>query len=177
MERSLAYPENLGEGRLEGTKDNHVYYHLGCALEHLGETEEARRCFTLALAGTEEPAGMMYYYDQPADMILYQGLSCRKLGRPVEGKARFYKLVDYGERHMYDHMRIEYFAVSLPDFLIFDEDLDDKNRAHCHYLIGLGCLGLGDGKRAAESFDEALRLDPNHMNAIRYRKYIGSLEL
>lgn len=169
---ALTYPENLGEGKLEGTKDNHLYYHLGCVLEHLGEQEEAQRCFALASIGTEEPAGMMYYYDQPADMILYQGLSCQKLGRPVEGKARFHKLVDYGERHMFDHMRIEYFAVSLPDFLIFEEDLDDKNRAHCHYLIGLGCLGLGDKKRAKESFDEALRLDPNHLNALRYRGYV-----
>lgn len=170
--RALAYPENLGEGKLEGTKDNHIYYHLGCVLERLGEQEEARRCFALASVGTEEPAGMMYYYDQPADMILYQGLSCQKLGRPVEGKARFYKLVDYGERHMFDHMQIEYFAVSLPDFLIFEENLDEKNQAHCHYLIGLGCLGLGEENRAIESFDEALRLDPNHLNALRYREYI-----
>lgn len=170
--QSLTYPENLGEGKLEGTKDNHLYYHLGCVLEHLGEQEEAQRCFALASVGTEEPAGMMYYYDQPADMILYQGLSCQKLGRPVDGKARFHKLVDYGEQHMFDQMRIEYFAVSLPDFLIFEENLDEKNRAHCHYLIGLGCLGLGDEKRAAESFDEALRLDPNHLNALRYRGYL-----
>lgn len=173
LERALSYPENLGEGKLEGTKDNHLYYHLGCVLEQLGDGEGARRCFALASVGTEEPAGMMYYYDQPADMILYQGLSRQKLGRPVEGKARFYKLVDYGERHMYDHMRIEYFAVSLPDFLIFEENLDDKNRAHCHYLIGLGCMGLGDEKRAAQSFDETLRLDPNHLNALRYRGYLG----
>ena len=173
LERALAYPENLGEGRLEGTKDNHLYYHLGCVLEHLGDVDGAARCFALASVGTEEPAGMMYYYDQPADMILYQGLSCQKLGRPVEGKARFHKLVDYGERHMYDHMRIEYFAVSLPDFLIFEENLDDKNRAHCHYLIGLGCLGLGEEKRAAKSFKEALRLDPNHLNALRYRECVG----
>ena len=172
LKRALVYPENLGEGRLEGTKDNHIYYHLGCVLEHMGDREGAERCFALASVGTEEPAGMMYYYDQPADMILYQGLACRKLKRAVEGKARFHKLVDYGERHMYDHMRIEYFAVSLPDFLIFEENLDEKNRAHCHYLIGLGCMGLGEKERAYASFEEALRLDPNHLNALRYREYV-----
>ena len=177
LEKALTYPENLGEGKLEGTKDNHLYYHLGCVLEHLGEAGQARRCFELAAIGTEEPAGMMYYYDQPADMILYQGLALQKLGRPVEGKARFYKLTDYGERHLYDHMRIEYFAVSLPDFLIFEDDLDDKNRAHCQYLIGLGSLGLGDEKRAAAAFGEALDLDPNHLNALRYRGYIGAAKL
>lgn len=172
LEKALTYPENLGEGKLEGTKDNHLYYHLGCVWEKLGNQEKADQCFRLAAVGTEEPAGMMYYYDQPADMILYQGMAHQKLGRSIEGKARFHKLVDYGEQHMFDEMRIEYFAVSLPDFLIFEENLNDKNKAHCYYLIGLGSLGLGDEKRAKESFDKALQLDSNHMNALRYRGYI-----
>ena len=37
---------------------------------------------------------MMYYNDQPADMIYYQGLAREKLSRPVEAKARFNKLLD-----------------------------------------------------------------------------------
>ncbi len=71
---------------------------------------------------------------------------------------------------MYDRMRVSYFAVSLPDFLIFDDDLDQRNQAHCHYLIGLARMGLGDTKAAAEAFDRAVRLEPAHQNAIRYRK-------
>ena len=50
----------------------------------------------------------MYYNDQPADMIYYQGLAKRKLGLPVEAKSRYYRLLDYGERHLYDKMRVEY---------------------------------------------------------------------
>ena len=123
-----------------------------------------------ASVGTDEPAGMMYYNDQPADMIYFQGAALEKLGRPVEAKARFYKLLDYGERHMFDHMRVSYFAVSLPDFLIFEDDLDKKNQAHCHYLIGLARLGLGQKRDAAEAFDETVRLEPTHLNAIRYRR-------
>jgi len=59
----------------------------------------------------------------------------------VEAKARYNKLLDYGERHIFDRVRVGYFAVSLPDFLIFEDDLNKKNRAHCHYLIGLARLG------------------------------------
>lgn len=29
---ALVYPENLGEGKLEGTKDNHIFYYLGLCL-------------------------------------------------------------------------------------------------------------------------------------------------
>ena len=111
---------------------------------------------------------MMYYNDQPADMIYYQGLAKEKLGRLVEAKARFNKLLDYGEQHMFDEMRGEYFAVSLPEFLIFDDDLNRRNKAHCNYLIGLARLGMGDKDAAARAFGEAIRLDTSHQNAIRY---------
>lgn len=170
LTRTFRYPENLGEGKLEGTKDNHVNYYMGLIKERQNDSEAARRYFERAAVGTDEPAGMMYYNDQPADMIYYQGMAKEKLGMPVEAKARFNKLLDYGEQHMYDRMRVSYFAVSLPDFLIFDDDLDQRNQAHCHYLIGLARMGLGDTKAAAEAFDRAVRLEPAHQNAIRYRK-------
>ena len=34
---------NLGEGKLEGTKDNHIHYYLGLAKEHLGRTRRRRK--------------------------------------------------------------------------------------------------------------------------------------
>ena len=98
LNKALCYPDNLGEGRLEGTKNNHVYYYLGCAYEGLGNEKKEKECFEIASIGTEEPAGMMYYNDQPADMILYQGLAKAKLGKSTEAKARFYKLIDYGKK-------------------------------------------------------------------------------
>lgn len=79
LEKALVYPENLGEGKLEGTKDNHIHYYLGLAKEHLGENEAAKEEYEAASIGTDEPAGMMYYNDQPADMIYYQGLAKEKV--------------------------------------------------------------------------------------------------
>lgn len=168
LEAALVYPENLGEGKLEGTKDNHLNYYLGCAFEAIGKEEVAREYFQLAAKGNEEPAGMMYYNDQPADMILYQGLALRKLGKTTAANARFYKLIDYGEQHMFDNVRIDYFAVSLPDFMIFEEDWNKRNVVHCYYLIGLGNLGLGNILKAKEAFSKVLELDKNHLNCILY---------
>ena len=163
LRESLSYPENLGEGKLEGTKDNHVYYHLGLALEAQGRMEEAGKCYETAAVGTDEPAGMMYYNDQPADMILYQGLAYLKLGRVREARSRFYRLIDYGEQHLEDRARIEYFAVSLPEFLIFDEDYTARNRAHCYYLMALGNIGLGNREKADAFMKEAAAIEPSHM--------------
>lgn len=161
--KAFVYPENLGEGKLEGTRDNHLYYHLGLALEGQGRTAEAEACFRNATLGTDEPAGAMYYNDQPADMILYQGLSYLKLGMAREARARFYRLIDYGERHLDDEVKIQYFAVSLPEFLIFDEDYTMRNRAHCYYLMALGNMGLGDSDKASAFLARAAAVEPSHM--------------
>ena len=60
-------------------------------------------------------------------------------------------------------MKIEYFAVSLPDFLIFDDDYTLKNRAHCYYLMALGNMGLGNKEKAAEFLEKAAETEPSHM--------------
>lgn len=120
------------------TKDNNIYYYLGLAERALGNEEAAVAHLERAAAGDEEPAGMMYYNDQPADLIMYEGLANRALGREVKARSRFFKLISYGEKHYYDKVKIDYFAVSLPDLQLFDEDLSVRNRAHCEYLIALG---------------------------------------
>ena len=46
---------------------------------------------------------------------------------------------------------MDYFAVSLPDFLVFDDDLNGRNRIHCQYMAALGYLGLGESIRRFSS--------------------------
>lgn len=162
LRKALVYPVNLGEGKLEGTKDNHIHYYLGICQEKLGETEAAAEEFETATKGTDEPAGMMYYNDQPADMILYQGLSFLKLQEKGNANRRFYRLIDYGERHIRDHVKIGYFAVSLPDFLTFEDNLDVRNQAHCLFLMAMGHAGLGNRRKASEFLEEAVRKDPSN---------------
>ena len=111
---------------------------------------------------------MMYYNDQPADMILYQGLAWKKLGEYGKANASFYRLIDYGEQHLSDEVKIEYFAVSLPELSIFDQDLTKRNQAHCWFLIGMGRMGTGEMESAGEAFKKALVLDPNHLNGTLY---------
>ena len=172
IKAALVYPENLGEGKLEGTKDNHLNYYIGCIYEETGELDLAKEYYELASRGADNPAGVMYYYDQPADMILYQGLAKKKLGKTIEANSKFYKLLDYGERYLFDQVHRDYFAVSLPDFIIFKEDMNKKNKVHCYYLIGLANLGLGNREEAKKAFEKALELDQNHMECNLYKKMI-----
>ena len=44
-------------------------------------------------------------------------------------------------------VKIDYFATSLPNFSIFDDDLEKRNRVQCLFLRGLGRVGQGDTDR------------------------------
>lgn len=71
-------------------------------------------------------------------------------------------MIDFGERHLFDRFKMDYFAVSLPDLQIWEDDMNKKNRVHCNYLMGLGHLGLGNMAKAKSYFDTASHLDNNH---------------
>ncbi|WP_407272035.1 DUF5107 domain-containing protein [Radiobacillus sp. PE A8.2] len=165
LQRALVYPVNLGEGKLAGAQENNIYYYLGCAYEGLLDYEQAKVAFETACQGLEEPASAMFYNDQPPDMIFYQGLAWLKLGNEKQAKRRFNKLIDYGERHLFDQVNIDYFAVSLPDFLVFDDDLTLRNKVHCNYMMALGYLGLKDNAQAEFFFQSVLKLETNHQGA------------
>ncbi len=162
------YPLNVGEGKLAGAQENNINYYLGIAYRNLGDEEKSKEAFEAASVGLSEPTGAMYYNDQPPYMIFYQGTALRELGRENEALSRFHKLVDYGEAHIFDEQSIDYFAVSLPDFLVFDVDLNVKNKIHCNFMMGIGYIGLGDTEKAEHYLKEALKLDPYHQGAMTH---------
>ena len=160
LEKALVFPENLGEGKLEGEKDNQIWYLLGRAQELGGKTQEARESWHRATLGDQEPSGVMFYNDQPSDMIFYQGLAFLSLGEEDEARRRFNRLIDYGEEHLFVHVTIDFFAVSLPDLKIFADDLDARNRIYCRKLIAMGLYGLGRREESRKMLDELKREDP-----------------
>ncbi|MFG0254156.1 MAG: DUF5107 domain-containing protein, partial [Rhodopirellula sp. JB053] len=169
LERALQWPHNLGEGKLQGIQENEIQYHLGCAYEAMGESAKATQWFNAASEGLSEPSSAMYYNDQPPETIFYQGLAQAKLGNQDEATKRFECLIEYGKRHFNDEVTIDYFAVSLPHFLVFEPDLKQNNQIHCRFMIALGSLGLGRIAEAQQQFSEILSADPAHLGATLHR--------
>ncbi len=159
------YPENLGEGKLYGAQENDIHYLLGCAYEGLQQDAKAVEYFKLATVGISEPVQAIYYNDPQPDKIVYQALAWRKLGEPAKADAIFKKFIAFGELHTNDQIRIDYFAVSLPDMLVFDIDLNRRNKIHCMYLIALGHLGLGNETKALALLQDVLTMEINHQGA------------
>ncbi len=175
LHQAQAYPKTLGEGKLPLAQENHIHYYLGCAYTLLGDSGKARELFACAAAGPTDLAAATYYNDQPPDMVFYQALAHAALGHMERAVERCRQLTQYGEDHIYDEIQIDYFAVSLPDFQVFDDDLGLRHRIHCHYMAGLGYLGLeylniSRNGRAAAAFAAVFALDAAHLGATLHKK-------
>ena len=174
LKRALVWPESFGEGKLAGIQENNIHYHLGQAHRLLGDQQAAQEWFELACCGRLEPCSTQYYNDQPPEMIFYQGLAHRALSQESKAVQCFEKLVSYGLAHLNDDVAIDFFAVSLPDFLVFEADLAAKNELHCRYMLALGYLGLHKDSLAEKEFGTILQLDSNHLGALTHRGFCSA---
>jgi len=168
LSKARNYPHNLGEGKLHGAQENELLYLLGLAYEGLHNADMAKAFYVEASQGLSQVSSAMFYNDQQPDTIFYQGLALMKLGCNEEAKKRFGLLIEYGEAHQNDYIKIDYFAVSLPDLLIWEDDLSMRNRQLCWYLMGLAYLGNGNRTKAKHLFELILNSDCSHKAALVY---------
>ena len=165
LESSLTYPENLGEGKLPNVPDNEACYYMGKACRMMGQEEESVKYFRLAASGSQEPSAVLYYNDQPSDYIYYQGLAYRELGEENAARKSFHQLIIYGEKHLFDKVSYDFFAVSLPEIEVFQDDLQLRNTQYCCYLRALGAAGLGEKENAVLLLEEIVRKQNDHFEA------------
>lgn len=175
MAKKDSYPHNLGEGKLYGMQENDIYYWLGVAYEGKEAEEKAKESFIKASSGVGELSAAIYYNDQQPDKFFYQAMAWKKLGDSEKAGKMFNKLIQYGAAHFNDEIKIDYFAVSLPDLLTFDDDLNLRNKVHCSYLQGLGNLGLNNYILAEKAFRWVLENDAAHLGAKQHCQLIPSL--
>src|SRR5258708_31125178 len=97
------------------------------------------------------------------EMTYCRARGLRSLGGEPKAVSLLADLLDFASRQMDAEVKIDYFATSLPNFLLFDDDLQKRNRAECLYLRGLAKLGLRQTNASAAEFREALALDVNHL--------------
>ncbi|RYG06022.1 MAG: tetratricopeptide repeat protein [Chitinophagaceae bacterium] len=160
------YPENLGEGKLPGKPENDLFYWKAIAYRMMNKETEALDAFDEAKKGDTTPHQAIFYNDPQPENIFYNAKAQEATGNKAFADELFNNLVKFGESHLDDQIRIDYFAVSLPELMVFDQDLDRKNMIHCIYVMGLGYLGLGDKARADDCFAKVLSHDVNHIGAI-----------
>ena len=141
-ERTLAYPVNLGEGKLENVPDNRAYYTMGCAYQAMNDEPKAKACFEKATFGSQVPEPVRYYNDQPSDYIYWQGLAFAALGDMEKAKKSFHQLIIFGEHHIFDLVGYDFFAVSMPELEVYQDDIQKRSDDYCRRMMALGHKGL-----------------------------------
>jgi tetratricopeptide (TPR) repeat protein len=164
IEAAQSYPESLGEGKHLLTPEADLHYLAGLARKALGDEEGSKACFQKA-AGTETP---------PSRMSYYQALAMKELGEGAASARKLEELLAFAEKEMHSEVKIDYFATSLPNFLIFEDDLQKRNWVDCTFLKGLAYLGLGQISEAKKAFRDVLALDANHLWAQEELAVLGS---
>lgn len=172
LKETDSYPHNLGEGKLSIAEENEIDYYKGQAYQGLGEKENARKYFERATIGSSEPQQAFFYNDQNPSNIFYRGLAWNALGNEKKAHDCFRKLISHGEKHLNDKGKIDYFAVSLPDLAIWEDNLDKRNQIHCNYVMGLGYLGLNNKEKAQEYLTKVLESDVNHLDGQKHIQMI-----
>src|SRR5690348_216169 len=149
---SLVYPPNLEVGQpYREPRLVQVQYLMGMAQEKLGNSAKSQQLFQEAIASRSR-------FLSP-EMEYYQGLAAMKLGQSAKARQLFDSLVAQGEKTLAGSSESGFFAK-------FGRGRSERYRkANAHYLIGLGNLGQGATERAREEFQQALKMDINHLGA------------
>jgi hypothetical protein len=107
----------------------------------------------------------------------YRGLSLRALGHESEADQLFDSLRKRGQELQQLPGTIDYFATSLPNMLVFEEDLTLRNQLDGQFLEGLALLAQGDSAAAKTLFTQVLHSDTSHYPATDQLRSIGRDEL
>ncbi|HWR14104.1 MAG TPA: DUF5107 domain-containing protein [Terriglobales bacterium] len=164
FEAARNYPHNLGEGKHLLTSEKHLDYFSGLALQQQGRTEEARKAWTRAAEDGSSISAMTYY----------QAMALAALGRREESHAVIEQLRTFAQKQADAEVKIDYFATSLPNFLLFEDDLHKRNRVDCLFMLALADLAANKQEQAAAEMRDVLALDGNHLAAQTELQYLDS---
>jgi tetratricopeptide (TPR) repeat protein len=152
FEAARHYPHNLGEGKHLLTPERDLDYFSGLAAQDLGDSAVAMTYWKAAAARLPGPGIHSYY----------QALALRELGRENDARTILKELGEFAAKQRKTVPKIDYFATSLPNLLLFEDDLVKRNRVDSIVLSALAHLGLGDTNKARRELETVLKEAPNH---------------
>ena len=169
FEAAMSYPENLGEGKHPLTAENELQLLMSAAADAAGDRDGA---IAWRQRAAERQGDASAALDDPDH---WRALALRELGDGQTAAAIHEDLLRVGRRRARHGDRVDYFATSLPDFLVFQRPEPGRGRVSGTYLVGLAHLGLGDLAAARRAFRRALALAVDHLeSALRLAELEGA---
>jgi Tfp pilus assembly protein PilF len=162
--RAMETPESLGEAYHPLQSRNDVNYWIGRSLRELGRNDEACEHFCQSAEEAADSSEMSVTSYGP--LTFYRGLSLRALGREDEAETLFLSLLQFAKSQLGESAKIDYFATSLPNLLVFEDDLQARRDADHRLSIALAYFGLGDNSTARSILDAVLAFDQTNQHAV-----------
>ncbi|GAA1059266.1 DUF5107 domain-containing protein [Agromyces bracchium] len=141
----IRIPEHLGEGRHPADPVAERFVLLGDALNAAGDRDAARDAWQRALGGGPLAAAAR----TPDERDAWVGIACTRLGDETGALAVWGSLEHRADALEAAADRVDYFATSLPELLLFSVDTAERRREQAARLRELAAAGRLEGMRAA----------------------------
>ncbi|MCH7227115.1 DUF5107 domain-containing protein [Haloferula sp. A504] len=169
---AMETPDSLGEAYHPLQAKADVNYWTGRSLKALGRYEEATAAFEACASESGDFTEMAVAEHSP--LSWFRGLALRELGREEEALAVFRSMLEYAGAQKNKPATIDYFATSLPNLLVFEEDLQARRDAEAELLAALAHDGLGESDAALDAIDRVTKFDRSQPEAVTLRKSLPS---
>jgi tetratricopeptide (TPR) repeat protein len=172
FEAARQLPRNLGEARHPLASQSDIDYWMGEAHAALGALRAARAA---RVDATRQSADFPLMAVQAvSDMTHWTGRAQQRLGNDAEARSIFHAILSHADDLERSEPRIDYFATSLPNMLLFVDDLEMSNRIMARLLRAQAFFGLGRIAEAEELLKSILGDDCNNIRAADLLEEINS---
>jgi hypothetical protein len=115
-----------------------VTYWQGKALRALGHEKEAAAKFQAAAAESGDFQGMAV--TAFSELTIFKALALRELNREAEAHEVLEAMATHAKAELGIPARIDYFATSLPNLLVFEEDIQESKKSRMRQLLHLATI-------------------------------------
>ncbi len=156
---ALALPTNLGEERHLLANNSDIWQPLGLAYLHAGDTDQAHIWLNRAAHFDGDFRDMST--TTFSTKTYYSAIATAALGGTGHFDELRSGLEDYAESRAKAKPEVDYFATSLPQMLLFPEDLDGARKLLVSFLRAQICALRGDTDAAVALADTVIASAPN----------------
>jgi tetratricopeptide (TPR) repeat protein len=156
-------PRNLGEAKHLLANQSEVWFWLGESNAQADCHAEAKEYWNRAARQRGDFQQMSVR--SVSDMTFWSAMALRRLGEGAKAAALFELILNFSHNLEMQIPKVDYFATSLPAMLLFDDDIELRNKIDAIYLRGQAEFGLGYLVEAEMHLREVLMLDKNHAGA------------
>lgn len=163
FEAARDFPHNLGEGKHLLTLERDLDYFSGIAAQQQGDADLAGRYWRAAASPLDAPGVHSYF----------EAMALHTMGEHEAARAVLSELALFAVEKMNEVPKIDYFATSLPNLLLFDDDLKKRNHVESLLLSALASQGCGETERAMTLLRQVIAEDANNLVATDAQRWMG----